>query len=420
VSDNSLNGALEAWLEQGGATLLPVFPPPLETSFAADLAPSKLRALRLCTVLGIAAGLAIAPPLWILLADARWVILVAWLGVAVPAGVVCHLLLWTRLSTRLQELQTAFVGVVVAICFCLVMTATAADVETCLFGGLMLLLLLDVIGGGFEVPLGAAFAAILLLLFTIGTQFMPGAAGLHGAINAGLFAVCAVFAVFGAWRLETQTRRNWALMLRERLARRELADSNSELTELAQRDPLTGLANRRAYETCERASWRRAEEKSVAVGLIVVDIDHFKLYNDFYGHPAGDACLQTVARTLGEQLRGAEDLVARVGGEEFAILLPDLSVETAGDIAERVRQAVADLELPHLGCGPGKIVTISCGACSLVPRAGACPKDLFAAADAALYAAKQTGRNRVCLAEQNATGGIPRGRVQDAEMLDQG
>jgi diguanylate cyclase (GGDEF)-like protein len=129
-------------------------------------------------------------------------------------------------------------------------------------------------------------------------------------------------------------------------------------------------------------------------------VDHFKSYNDFYGHPAGDACLQLVARCLSEQLRGSGDMVARVGGEEFAILLPDLRLETAGDIAERVRQAIEALELPHLGQGVGRVVTISCGACSLVPRRGMTVKDLFAAADCALYAAKQAGRNRVCLAEQ--------------------
>jgi diguanylate cyclase (GGDEF)-like protein len=230
--------------------------------------------------------------------------------------------------------------------------------------------------------------------------------------------VCSLFAVFGAWRVETETRRSYALMLRERLKRRDLSHLNSELVELARRDPLTGLANRRAYEIAEAASWRSAERAGIAVGLVIIDIDHFKSFNDFYGHPAGDACLQAVARCLAEQVRGTADVVARVGGEEFAILLPDLTVDTAGDIAERVRHAVATLELPHLGCGPGRTVTVSCGACSLVPEPGTTPKDLFAAADAALYAAKQAGRNRVCLAEQLVD--IPRyGGAAQAASLDQ-
>ncbi len=394
-----LDDAVEAWLARGSERISLRFPPVLEALFAEETAPQKLRELKASTLMGVLAGFVFAPAFWFLMADARGMVLVSWLGVAVPAGLLCHALLRTRLPVRWQEWQTAFSGVVVAASFTMLVTSTKTDTETIYFGGMLLLIMLDVIAGGFSVWLGAGFAGVLVLMFGIAVQSMPDSSQLHGLVETGLMGFCSVFAVFGAWRLEMATRRSYALMLRERLKQRELASHNSELVELASRDALTGLANRRAYEVAEQASWRFAAEARIPVGLIVVDIDHFKSYNDFYGHPAGDSCLRAVARCLGETLRGTDDVVARVGGEEFAILLPDLAVETAGDIAERVRQAVAAMELPHMGCGMDRIVTVSCGACSLVPQPGGSQKDLFAAADAALYAAKQGGRNRVCLAD---------------------
>jgi diguanylate cyclase (GGDEF)-like protein len=133
---------------------------------------------------------------------------------------------------------------------------------------------------------------------------------------------------------------------------------------------------------------------------VIIDIDKFKAYNDFYGHAGGDVCLQTVARCLREQLRGTSDFVARLGGEEFAALLPGLPLDVCGDIAERLRLAVLALELPHVGLGPGGLVTISAGVAAVAATQGTSAENVFAAADEALYAAKEAGRNRVGLAGQ--------------------
>ncbi len=396
----ALEDAIETWLRPGPARIVPRFPAALEAIYLAETADSKLVALRLSTAIGLATGLLITPALWVLMPDRHAAIRIAWLLIGVPSGLCCHALLYTGLGIRWQERQTAIAGLVVALAYSAVMTAPGARPGAGYFGGMVLIMMLDVVAGGFSFRLGAAFAATLAAIFALCVQRTPGGAGLAGIVQAGLMAVCCLFAAFGAWRLETATRRSWALMLRERMKHRDLTHRNVELAELARRDPLTGLVNRRAYENCEQSCWRRAAQTGVPLGLIVLDIDHFKSFNDYYGHPAGDVCLQTVSRCLSEQLRGNGDMVARIGGEEFAILLPDLGVETAGDIAERVRLAVAALQLPHLGRGTASIVTISCGACSLIPQPGMTPKDLFAAADAALYLAKQAGRNRVCLADQ--------------------
>jgi diguanylate cyclase (GGDEF)-like protein len=211
--------------------------------------------------------------------------------------------------------------------------------------------------------------------------------------------ISGVYMLMANWRMHTEQQRSFVLGLHERLRRQDLFQRNLELDELVRRDALTGLANRRAYDAWLRNSWRQARGTGASLGLIVIDVDWFKAYNDFYGHPAGDTCLQAIARCLRDQLRGTSDRVARIGGEEFAVLLPGLGGELCADVAERLRAAVATLELPHLDNEVSRIVTISCGAASLPTGEPMTQGDLVAAADAALYHAKQTGRNRVCLAD---------------------
>jgi diguanylate cyclase (GGDEF)-like protein len=214
--------------------------------------------------------------------------------------------------------------------------------------------------------------------------------------------VTGVYLMVANWRLERGMRRGYLLILRERLQRQDLSVRNLELDELARRDPLTGLANRRAYDAWLAAAWAQEGTSDRAaggrLGLIVLDIDRFKAFNDFYGHAAGDNCLKTIAICLREQLRGTTDLIARLGGEEFVVLLPGLSAEVCADVAERMRLAVQRLELPHPGIGPHGMVSISAGVASHAVLPDSSPGHLFDCADSALYQAKLGGRNRVCVA----------------------
>ena len=174
----------------------------------------------------------------------------------------------------------------------------------------------------------------------------------------------------------------------------ELRIANQHLDELASLDGLTGLANRRGFDRKLEREWQDACERREPVALMVVDIDHFKLYNDRYGHVAGDTCLRSVAETLSLVTLDEAVLVARYGGEEFTLLLPGLDLERATALAEEARKSIEDLLITHAE-SPHGLVTISIGVDSLVPQPGEPPGALVEAADSALYVAKRRGRNTV-------------------------
>lgn len=172
----------------------------------------------------------------------------------------------------------------------------------------------------------------------------------------------------------------------------ELAEANLRLEQLAITDALTGLPNRHGLSDVLEAEWLPGLRSREPIALAMIDIDHFKKYNDHYGHQCGDDCLRLVTRTIRTSIR-ITDLAARYGGEEFCIVMPATDTDSALLVVERVRQAVADLAVPHAGTDLG-IVTISVGLTTAVPTAGL-PNQLIKIADQALYEAKRDGRNRV-------------------------
>ena len=174
---------------------------------------------------------------------------------------------------------------------------------------------------------------------------------------------------------------------------RKLDAANQELTRLTSLDGLTGLANRRHFDETLLREWRRAARYKRPLALALIDVDHFKLFNDSYGHLAGDECLKSVASALHAVSRRPSDLVARYGGEEFALILPETDLAGARNVAEGLCDAIRALQVPH-GASPSGFVTISVGVASLTPGTGG-PQNLIAEADLALYDAKSGGRDRV-------------------------
>ncbi len=187
---------------------------------------------------------------------------------------------------------------------------------------------------------------------------------------------------------------NAALGVRDKM-HREMAAAFQEADALATQDYSTGLANRFSFDRMLALEWQSAARQKESLALMMVDIDHFKLYNDHYGHLAGDDCLRRIAAILANTSLRSSDMVARYGGEEFAIVLPRVTVQGAITLGERIRQIVADAQIPHMPYTPG-IVTVSIGVAAMVPDVATGDEtDLIQLADRALYAAKRAGRNRV-------------------------
>ena len=185
---------------------------------------------------------------------------------------------------------------------------------------------------------------------------------------------------------------------------RDLTDqkrAETALKELATKDGLTGLSNRRSFDEMLMSEWSRAQQTQRPMSLLFVDVDHFKLFNDQHGHQTGDECLRAVAAVVSRHAARPLDLASRYGGEEFALILPDMNCDDACTIAEEIRRAVMALAIAHGAMGAGSHVTLSVGVASHIPGdADGGPDRLLGAADQALYAAKRLGRNRVICAER--------------------
>ena len=172
-------------------------------------------------------------------------------------------------------------------------------------------------------------------------------------------------------------------------------EAQTALKALASIDGLTGIANRRSFDDHLRQEWHRAKREPGPLSVLMLDIDHFKLYNDALGHQRGDECLCAVAQAISGQMLRATDMAARYGGEEFAVILPGTSAQGALVVADRILTAINALGLAHPASLTGNHVTLSIGAGSLEPNAGSAYGDIVTVADAALYRAKERGRNRV-------------------------
>jgi diguanylate cyclase (GGDEF)-like protein len=175
---------------------------------------------------------------------------------------------------------------------------------------------------------------------------------------------------------------------------RDLASANRELEKLSRHDGLTGIANRRHFDSYLQTEVRRAARERQTLSLILADVDHFKAFNDHNGHQAGDDCLRQVASALSTAGRRPADLAARYGGEEFAIVLPGTGPDGAVDVAQALSRLIAALAISHASSAVSQNVTLSQGIASLAPEKETAAEDLIHRADQALYQAKQQGRNR--------------------------
>jgi len=205
-------------------------------------------------------------------------------------------------------------------------------------------------------------------------------------------------AVFGIYR-DISARVKAERSLEE--SRRQLEEVNARLELASSLDSLTLLPNRRSYDHFYDLEWRRAAREGKWISLAMIDVDFFKEYNDFYGHVDGDKCLRLIGRCL-QVINRPGDMVARFGGEEFVAVMAATPLEGARHMAERMRERVKALRIPHERSSVTPHVTISLGVASQLPRPEAHPRDLLIQADQALYLAKSRGRDRVECLEPSA------------------
>ena len=245
-------------------------------------------------------------------------------------------------------------------------------------------------------------------------------------LTLSLRLVAILLLLWAGWRYSVRLQTELAEQLRLRVA---LAQANTELEDKVQQrtqaleevnhqlevlsvtDALTRLANRRRFDAVWLDEWQRALRQATPLAVIMLDVDHFKAYNDHYGHQQGDECLRRVGEVLLTTLRRAGELVARYGGEEFVVVLPGTSVIHAMAVAESIRANIQAAGIAHAHSGVAAVVTVSLGVAVGIPTQGDARDALVHAADAALYRAKDQGRNRVVLSDIDRGKGTPRMRA---------
>ncbi|GAP20264.1 GGDEF domain-containing protein [Leptolinea tardivitalis] len=235
-----------------------------------------------------------------------------------------------------------------------------------------------------------------LALFISYTFFYPSLEAMPPEIrmvDTTMLFSCIVLTLYTNYTLEYEQRMSYLFSLRERIRQEAVLAQNRRLTRMVSTDPLTRLANRREVDDFID---RLAEEPHPSqLSAIVLDIDHFKKYNDFYGHLAGDECLRHVAHEMRRVVQRKGDLIGRIGGEEFVALLPDADLSAGMEIAEKIRSSIYSKQIPHAGSENDTCVTISAGVSSGIVSGKTDIHTLMEEADAALYRAKAGGRNRV-------------------------
>ncbi|WP_456379680.1 GGDEF domain-containing protein [Thiolapillus sp.] len=318
-------------------------------------------------------------------------------GFALPALLIIFILLLGRVYFRYgQQLMVAslIVSNVAVVAMTVVIPAHLNDVYV---AGLMLVALY-----------GYTVARLRFVWATAGNWFGVIAYNLaniwwgdasHWDLVAGNFFCIStnVMGMVASYSMEYDSRRGFLLQQQLRRERSQLNLVNRRLEKQVLTDELTDLANRRSFFERFHEEWRRVRRERQYLALVMIDIDHFKEFNDAFGHQAGDECLKQVAAVFQEHARRAGDVPARLGGEEFVLLLPETSPVAACEKAEAVRKSVARMEIhaPQQGLLEGRHISISCGIAAVVPDQESSPDDLLAQADKALYQAKEQGRNRV-------------------------
>lgn len=369
------------------------FPPPLEAIYQRETGALRERRLVVRGLVAVVLYDLFLLTDAVMTPDVLGEAVVVRLGVFTPLAVLTLWLTRRRLPPAARDALLSAVSLVGALGFVYIFTRSGHPNAPYYHGGLILVL--TVVNLVIQLRFRHALAVSVAVLWCYALSLW-GDTRLAGEVEGTslmMIATAAAVTLFGNYHLEREQRLTYLLNLRERARGAELATDNRRLGRLATLDTLTALANRRALNMHLRRVVRRPRGETLSV--LLIDIDHFKQYNDLYGHQRGDACLQRVAAALARVPTRSGDMVARFGGEEFVVVLPGTDHRSAALMAERLRDAVAALQIPHEASPVAPVVTVSVGVATAARGDSGDGAALLAAADQALYRAKSEGRNRV-------------------------
>lgn len=372
-----------------------VFPAPLEGRFEQDTGAARARYLALSGAIALSLNVLFLAADSIMLPDVFWLAIVIRLGVVDLLGFAACVVVWRNPRPWLRENLDAGTVILAAAGFLVLYIASQSLLVVHAHYALVLVLIFPNIIQRLRFPYAVTCSAVIIALCAVTIPHihaMPGAAAFFAILT---LATAAILSLVANWRFEQDERRRYLEHLREILIGERLAGINRELSAASVLDPLTGLGNRRRLDQFVDALWLARRGRHGPVAFLMIDIDFFKSFNDEYGHLAGDECLKAVAALIQQQLRPGQDLAVRYGGEEFLIVLPDTELAEATEIAERFRAAIESRAIPRPPAETGNVVTVSIGAAIIRPDDSATSAPGIASADAAMYAAKQHGRNCV-------------------------
>lgn len=372
------------------------FPAALEAEFQQDYAQRYHSHMIIAGLLGVLAilGCGVIDPFWMPAQAADM-----WLIRAMTVVPVLLILAFSKSQLGMTHMQP-----IVAFCACLfVAGVTALSLKALapfnyfFISSITMVMLVVFVLSRLQFFWGCLAALVMLATVNIGHSLFGQADFKMITVINFVTAASAIFSLVGTFLVERSLRQNYLQSRLLAFENNDLGEANLRLQYLTAIDGLTQIANRRSLDMSLTTEWQRAQRKQEPLGVIMIDVDHFKLFNDTYGHQAGDECLREVAGTLKDFARRPGDLAARYGGEEFVLILTNATPQQARMVAERVRDKILALGIPNQRSSHGH-VTASLGVASMIPgvhHTG--PETLLLAADQALYRAKTSGRNRVAV-----------------------
>ncbi len=381
------------------------FPTALEQQFLNEGAAARLRYMVLSGILSLVVFNGFLGIDYLMAPDVFGLALKIRLGLFTPIAIALLLLGWFGHAWVLRTVPPVAVeclvlvsGVFAAACLACILAATHSPTGQYYHVGLMVVVIYANIVQRLRFWYAVACSVAILAMHIGGVLIVPAFNQRLILPVISLVGATVVLTLMSNYAMERDERKRYLLFVRQKQLLQKLDEVHHRLQNLARVDVLTGAYNRRHLQAYLHQTWQRAQHGQGEVAVIMLDVDHFKNYNDRYGHPAGDRCLVQVAQAMKACLRQPGDLVARYGGEEFIAVLPQTSAELARQAAERIRLAVQSMQVRHEGSDTASVVTVSVGVAGAAAAPAQTELGLISAADAALYRAKHGGRNQVAVA----------------------